>query len=153
MIVLDLLKILIARLDIAFEDSGFEQPKQPELVDPLLKIGYLAAKKAGNDIDESFPFGLLRPLDGSGDQSKETLKIQLEGGVFTSGDLESGFGEIERYVAIVRTLQRDRAFTPYHLELPITWKYGEHDGQQPHPYYYVTITMLFKRAPQALSRR
>lgn len=150
---IDLLDMLKERLKTIFEGSAFEEPGSENSVEPLVKTGYLDPKRAGSVNDDDFPFVLIRPLSGSGDLREETITVQLHGGIYVSGDMLSGFTALEDLIGRLLLLQQERTFTPYRMALPFTWKHGEKDGQQPHPYYFVTVNLLFKRAPQALSRR
>lgn len=150
-IVMDLLK---TRIESLLAGEVFEDPANAAGSTPLVKIGSLDPKRSGQQNDEDFPFVIIRPRTGSSSLREMDMTLQVIAGIWTSGNVLAGFTTIDRMLEILLNLQADRTYTPYRMGLPVSWYLGDkEDGNQPHPYYYLTIDMPFKRAPQATTRR
>lgn len=150
-IVMDLLK---TRIETLLAVEIFEDPANVSGSVPMVKIGSLDPKRSGQQNDEDFPFVIIRPRAGSSSMREIDMVIQLIAGIWTAGDILAGFTAVDRMLGLLMDLQTDRTYTPYRLALPISWHLGDkNDGNQPHPYYYLTIELPFKRAPLATTRR
>lgn len=145
---IDLLQNVETRLKELFAAEQFDDPSGGTSI-PQIKIGGLDAKRSGQQNTEDFPFIVILPSKGSGDRRGEDFAVDIQAGVWSVGSVLDGMIAVDRACELILNLQRHRIFTPYNMSLPITWQYGGQHGQQPHPYYYVTVTVLFKRAPQA----
>lgn len=149
-----LLNQLKTRIDDLFLGELFEDPTNPSGSIPMVKIGSLDPKRSGQQNDEDFPFVIIRPRTGISAMKELNIVLQVIAGIWTSGDILSGFTSIDRMLEILLNLQAPRAYTPYSMASPVSWYLGDKaDGNQPHPYYYLTIDLPFKRAPQAKTRR
>ncbi len=150
-ILMDQLK---TRIEAILSGEIFEDPANALGSIPLVKIGSLDPKRSGQQNDEDFPFVIIRPRGGESSLRESDIVLQVIVGTWTSSDVLAGFTGIDRILEILLGLQTARTYTPYRMAMPLSWYLGDkEDGNQPHPYYYLTIDLPFKRAPQATTRR
>lgn len=149
---IDLLNEIKTRVETLLAPEVFDDPASGQSV-PMVKLGGLDPKRSGDQNAEDFPFVVIRPLAGSGSMREEATTVQLIAGLWTPDDVLAGFTAIDRMLELLLILQQERNYTPYKLALPISWQLGDKDSQHPHPYYYLTVDIPFKRAPQATTRR
>lgn len=112
---------------------------------PDVKIGDLNPKRSGSQNDEDFPFVVIRPMGGSKDPREGRCTVQIIGGIWTASDVLDGFTSIDRMTELLLTITENRGFPPYRLSLPVPWQLGDKEGEQPHPYYFVAISLSFVR--------
>ena len=145
---IDLLREIEARVAAILTGELFDDPAGGSS-EPMVLVGGLDPKRSGQKNEEDFPFVVIRPLQGGSTLHDETETVQIIAGIFTAGDVLSGITEIDRMKELLGSLAADRVFTPYLMEAGMKWQWGENKtGHQPHPYYYLTIQVPFKRAPR-----
>lgn len=151
---IDLLQLIEIRLEDILGAELFDDPAGGTS-GPLVRISELDPKRDNQENDEDFPFVVIRPTKGSADMREEIQQVELIGGIYTDGGVINGFTDIDRLTELLLQVRKNRSFTPYQLALPVQWAYGldEKTARQPHPYYYTTVTLPFKRQPQATTRR
>ncbi len=143
-----LLNEIKARLEAILTGEEFEDPAGTAAA-PMVRIVGLDPKRSGQQNEEDFPFVVVRPRSGSSTLSDETEMVQIIAGIYTSGDVSAGFADLDRMKELLTGLKKDRIYTPYKMNPGMEWEWGDpKTGQHPHPYYYLTINVSFKRAPQ-----
>jgi hypothetical protein len=120
-----------------------------------LEQGFLLPKRSEAGQGEDHPFVLMRFMRGRETVSEGTVVVRLIGGIHTNGDKDAGVADIERLLELLLNILNNRgAFTGYKLLGEADWYYGDPDeGVQPHPKYYCTVDLTFKRPPNSTNRR
>lgn len=120
-----------------------------------IHLGALPAKRSETDQGQDFPFVVIRPLGGSGDRAEQLTTVRLICGIYSGTDeIETGVFQVHDLAERLLAIQSERGFKPYRLILPVTWKFGDesdpgNQGNQPHPFYFLTIDLSFKSASLA----
>jgi len=141
---IELLTAIQTKLVAILAGQEFSNPAGGVSV-PNVKIGGLYPKRSGEPADEDFPWVVVLPMGGSKDPREGRGTVQIVAGIWTDGDVLEGFTSIDRMTELLLTISEDRGFSPYRLSLPVPWQLGDKDGQHPHPYYLVTISLSFVR--------
>ena len=118
---------------------------------PMVKEGDVDPKRSGAQNDEDFPFVVVRTIGGAAGSRESSVSVELIGGIWTEPDaddaVQAGFDSIKRLNALLLTIAQNRGAFSARLSEPSPWYYGinEDKGKQPHPYYYVTISLSFTK--------
>lgn len=148
----DLLDLIIDRLGVLLTGTTWPDPEGGELAARLYKSVLPAKRSAG--AGEDFPFVLARIMGGSEAQAEGLITVRIIGGLYSATDEEAGNDDIQELADLLLQMADTRSYTPYKLALPVDWWLGDKEhGVQPHPEYYVTVDLRFKRAPTAKNRR
>jgi len=92
------------------------------------------------------PYVMLRVTGGTDDRSKRLLTARILCAIWNE-DMEAGISAINNLTALVLSLQRQKGFTPYKLDLPAKWSMGDEQGDHPHPFYFSNIIFQFLTTP------
>ncbi len=140
---------IVAWLESLLSTELFPDPAGGTSV-PLVKEGATDPKRSGAENEEDFPFVVVRTTGGAAGSRESSTEIQIIGGAWTGGDVQSGFDLIKRLNELLLTIAGSRGvFFPWRLSEPSHWYYGysseDDKGKQPYPYYFVTISLSFTR--------
>ena len=140
---IELLQEIQARCEVIFVDQKFSDPAGGMSV-PMVKIGSLDPKQSGAENDQDFPFVVVRPVKGLSDPRENRVDIQIIGGIWSAeDDVIHGFTAIDSMMALLLGIGGTRGFAPYRLSMPLSFELGENGGNQPHPYYYISVNLSF----------
>lgn len=149
-----LLAAIKARLLVLLAGVSYDDPVGGQSP-PAIWFGSLPPKRSETEQGQDFPFVVIRPLAGSADRSEQLSTIRLICGIYSGeDDIETGVDQVHDLAERLLAIQRERGFAPYRLNLPVTWKFGDetdpgNPGNQPHPFYFLTIDLSFKTGPLA----
>lgn len=130
--------------------------KEPDAwyVPPRVFIGALPPKRKikGEEQNEDFPFIVVRGRDGKDSDDDSLVTVEIIVGIYCDQDADdqatSGAGDNDIINMVDRCrglLLRTRIVAGrWELQLPMTWKLGDEDLRQPHPYYLAMISASFK---------
>lgn len=151
----DLITMVIARLATLTAGEFFDNPVSPPATMALsLESGFLPPKRSGSSEADDINFVVARIMRGKESQKHGGIVVRLIGGIHTNGDKNNGQEDIERLLGLLLGMLDQRTYTPYSLDAEADWYFGDpEEGVQPHPKYYVTVDLTFKRAPTATNRR
>lgn len=151
----DLMTLVLARLTTLVAGEVFDNPVSPPATMALsLESGFLPPKRSGTSEADDINFVVARIMRGKESQKQGGIIVRLIGGIHTNGDKDDGQEDIERLLDLLLGMLDQRTYTPYSLDAEAEWFFGDpEEGVQPHPKYYVTVDLTFKRQPTATKRR
>lgn len=117
---------------------------------PGLYIGALPSKRSSVEQKHDFPFVVIRPLKGSESKRERTAQVRLICGMWEQDDIVAGVTAVHDLADHCLGLQLDKSFTPWVLtDEPVSWGSGDdREGNQPMPFYFLTIDFNFKHTPR-----
>lgn len=99
---------------------------------------------SGAENEQDFPFVVVRPVKGTSNPRENRVEIQIVAGIWSQeDDVIYGFVSVDRMTELLLSIANSRGFVPYRLSMPLNWELGENNGNQPHPYYYVSVSLSF----------
>lgn len=152
---MELLDKVLTRLSGITDGTTWDNPagNEGEKIGLHFYKGGLPPKRSDAQDGEDFPFLAARILAGSEEQNAGIITVRVIGGLYTWGDIVAGQTDVTTLLTYVLSIAESRGFSPYQLGLPIKWRLGDEDGQQPHAYYYLTADLPFKRRTLATFQR
>lgn len=141
------------RLVAAFASELFEDPAGGEDCAPEISLGALPPVTHTTASEERLPAIVIAPSSGSGSDKSKSQGVIIRGAIYTAGNELAGITAINRMANTIQTLFESRAFSPYRLDGDFFWQFGDEDGDQPRPFYEVTVNLSFKTVPVAMSGR
>ncbi len=159
-----LLEAIEQCLQAGFADYLGINPVDNMLVAPHFSLGSLPPKRSerGLPVDtqgHDFPFIVPRPMSAEDNEqvamARPEEQIQIICGVYVDPKtmtVRDGVFELMRITNKVRTtlltLENRMLDARYELQLPLKIHYGvDHDSNQPHPYYYSSVTCKWSTPP------
>lgn len=143
-----LLKEIQALLKEAFAHTVYKEP-DGWFVEPRVFLGALPTKRKikGEEQGEDFPFIVVRAREGKDEDVGSSVDVELVLGIYSDQEPDdqatTGAGDNDILNVVDRcrrVLLQQRTMGRYNLALPLTWKLGDDDQRQPHPYYLAMVT-------------
>jgi hypothetical protein len=138
---------LITRITTLLEGLSFDHKPTGNKTTVQIIDSFLERPGVGWIEGEEFPMVRVAEYSGGFLSRGRESNVVVVGGIWTAGNIAAGTADIKLLAEALGDLTKVRTLGEYRLTTPIKYYFGEtekgHEGQQPHPYHFVTFFLDF----------